>query len=245
MTSGLGEEDIKDKEILQRIEYSRQNVLNHQIYRRTIMQSSIQEITRLKLRLDGIERQNKNLKRLLVVCTLLLAPLFLMGAKPGANDAQFGQITATGISIRDASGMELLAIGSDKEQGSGISIFNLEGQRVITLGIPVDGKGSGIMVSDAEGRPRLGLGMDEGIPGIALVDEKGAKILAMGGGEEGYGILINDKEEVQRIGLGYKNGDAGIMLYDEKGQYVRGMFRQKDGLNYFSYIDAEGNEVFE
>ena len=159
--------------------------------------------------------------------------------------AEFGQITATGITIRDASGMELVAIGSDKEKGSGISIFNHAGKPVITLGVPVDGIGSGMMVSDAEGRPRIGLGMDEGIPGIALVDEKGAKILAMGGGGEGYGILINDKEEVQRIGLGYKDGDAGIMLYDEKGQYVRGMFRQKDGLNYFSYIDADGKEIFE
>jgi hypothetical protein len=209
------------------------------------MQSSVQEIAKLQTRLDRIERQNSRMKRLMVVLTLLLVPLFLLGAKHGANDAQFGQITATGITIRDASGMELVAIGSDKEQGSGISIFNKAGKRAITLGIPVDGEGSGIMVADAEGRPRIGLGMDEGIPGIALVDEKGAKILAMGGGGEGYGILINDKKEVQRIGLGYRDGDAGIMLYDDKGQYIRGMFRQKDGLNYFSYIDADGKEVFE
>ena len=209
------------------------------------MQSSVQEIATLQTRLDKIERQNNRMKQLMVVLTLLLVPLFLLGAKHGANDAQFGQITATGITIRDASGMELVAIGSDKERGSGISIFNTAGKPAITLGIPADGKGSGIMVSDTEGRPRIGLGMDEGIPGIALVDEKGAKILAMGGGGEGYGILINDKEEVQRVGLGYKDGDAGIMLYDEKGQYVRGMFRQKDGLNYFSYIDADGKEVFE
>lgn len=209
------------------------------------MRSSLQEIAKLKTRLDSIERQNNRLKQVMVILTLLLVPLFLLGAKHGANDAQFGQISATGITIRDASGMELIAIGSDKEQGIGISIFNKAGKRAIALGIPADGQGSGIMVADAEGRPRVGLGMDEGIPGIALVDEKGAKILAMGGGGEGYGILINDKEEVQRIGLGYKNGDAGIMLYDEKGQYVRGMFRQKDGLNYFSYIDAEGKEVFE
>ena len=209
------------------------------------MQSSVQEIAKLQTRLDRIERQNSRMKRLMVVLTLLLVPLFLLGAKHGSNDAQFGQITATGITIRDASGMELVAIGSDKEQGSGISIFNKAGKRAITLGIPVDGEGSGIMVADAEGRPRIGLGMDEGIPGIALVDEKGAKILAMGGGGEGYGILINDKKEVQRIGLGYRDGDAGIMLYDDKGQYIRGMFRQKDGLNYFSYIDADGKEVFE
>ena len=209
------------------------------------MQSSVQEIAQLQTRLDRIERQNNRMKRLLVVLTILLVPLFLLGAKHGANDAQFGQITASGITIRDASGMEIIAIGSDKEQGNGISIFNKTGKSAITLGIPADGEGSGIMVADAEGRPRIGLGMDEGIPGIALVDEKGAKILAMGGGGEGYGILINDKEEVQRIGLGYKDGDAGIMLYDDKGQYIRGMFRQKDGLNYFSYIDADGKEVFE
>lgn len=209
------------------------------------MQNSIQEITKLQVRLDGIEKQNIRLKRLLVVFTLLLAPLLLLGAKHAVNDAEFGQITATGITIIDSTGKKLVDIGSDKERGSGIVLFNKAGQRVITLGVPADQNGSGIMVSDAEGRPRVGLGMDEGIPGIALVDENGAKILAMGGGGEGYGILINDKEEVQRIGLGYKDGDAGIMLYDEKGQYVRGMFRQKDGLNYFSYIDADGKEIFE
>ncbi len=127
------------------------------------MQSSVQEIAKLQRRLDGIERQNNHLKRLLVLLTLLLVPLFMLGAKQGAHDAQFGQITATGITIRDASGMELVAIGSDKEKGSGISIFNHAGKPVITLGVPVDGIGSGIMVSDAEGRPRIGLGMDEGI----------------------------------------------------------------------------------
>ena len=160
------------------------------------MRSSIQDISLLQARLDGIERQNNRLKRLLVVLTFLLVPLLLLGAKHGANDAQFGQITATGITIRDASGNELVAIGYDKEQGSGISIFNKAGKRAISLGIPADGEGSGIMVADAEGRPRVGLGMDEGIPGIALVDEKGAKILAMGGGGEGYGILINDKTRI-------------------------------------------------
>ncbi|MGW8195483.1 MAG: hypothetical protein ACWGOX_14590 [Desulforhopalus sp.] len=210
------------------------------------MQSSVQEIAKLQIRLDGIERQNVQMKRLLVVMTILLVPLFLLGAKHGANDAQFGQITATGITIRDASGTELVAIGADKEQGIGMSIYNSAGRRVITMGVPADGKGSGIAVYDSEGTPRVGLGMDKGIPGIALVDEKGAKILAMGGTvEKGYGIIINDKEEVQRIGLGYKEGNAGIMLYDDKGEYVRGLIRQEDGLNYASYIDKDGKEVFE
>ena len=96
------------------------------------MQSSIQEIAKLQLRLDVMERQNKQLKKVFVILTLLLVPLFLLGAKHGAQDAEFGQITATGITIRDASGMELVAIGSDKEKGSGISIFNHAGKPVIT-----------------------------------------------------------------------------------------------------------------
>ena len=95
------------------------------------MQSSVPEIAKLHMRLDGIERQNKRLKQVFVILTLLLVPLFLLGAKHGAQDAEFGQITATGITIRDASGMELVAIGSDKEKGSGISIFNHEGSTTI------------------------------------------------------------------------------------------------------------------
>jgi len=69
------------------------------------MQSSIQEIAKLQIRLDVMERQNNRLKKVFVILTLLLVPLFLLGAKHGANDAEFGQITATGITIRDASGM--------------------------------------------------------------------------------------------------------------------------------------------
>ena len=210
------------------------------------MQSLIQEKSTLEMRLDNIEKQNKRLKSFMVMFSLLLVPLFLLGAKQGLQDAQFGQISAQGLTIRDGSGNQLITIGANKEEGIGIAIYNQPGQRVLTLGVPADGEGNGIMVSDAEGRPRIGLGMDEGLPGIALLDKNSSKILAMGGDDtNGYGLLISDSKEVQRIGLGYKNGDAGIMLYDEKGQYIRGMFRQKDGLNYFSYIGADGKEVFE
>jgi len=169
-----------------------------------------------------------------------------LGAKQGVQDVQFGQISAEGLTIRDGSGKQLIIIGANKEDGIGIGIYNQAGKRVLTFGVPADGKGNGIMVSDAEGRPRIGLGMDKGLPGIALVDEKGSKILAMGGSEkEGYGLLISDNKEVKRIGLGFRDGNAGIMLYDEKGQYVRGLVRQQDGLHYFSYFDKDGKEVFE
>lgn len=210
------------------------------------MQSLFQEKSALQVRLDRIEKQNKQLKSFMVVLTLLLLPLFLLGAKQGMQDAQFGQISAAGLTIRDGSGKQLITIGANKEEGIGIAIYNQTGKRVLTLGVPADGKGNGIMVSDAEGNPRIGLGMDKGLPGIALVDEKGSKILAMGGSsKDGYGLLISDDKEVQRIGLGFRDGNAGIMLYDEKGQYLRGLVRQQDGLHYSSYFNKDGEEVFE
>ncbi|MEA2116745.1 MAG: hypothetical protein U9P36_15385 [Thermodesulfobacteriota bacterium] len=210
------------------------------------MQSLVQEKSTIQERLDRIEKQNKRLKRYVVMFSLLFVPLFLMGAKQGLQDAEFGQISAQGLTIRDGSGKQLINIGTNREGGIGIAIYNQTGQRVLTLGVPADGKGNGIMVSDAEGKPRIGMGMDKGQPGIALVGENGSKLLAMGGSvKDGYGMLISDSKEVQRIGLGFRDGTAGIMLYDEKGQYIRGINRQQDGFHYTSHVDKEGNEVFD
>jgi len=210
------------------------------------MKTSFEERTGLDKRLANIERENRRLKFGLLTMLLLLAPLLLLGAKHGLPNGQFGEITAQKITILGESGNTLVRIGSEKDEGIGMSIYSDAGQRLLTFGITADGKGSGIMVSDAEGRARIGLGMDQGIPGIALLEENGAKIIAMGGNsKKGYGILVNDGEEKQRIGLGYNGGNAGIMLYDDEGRYVRGLIRQEDGSNYASYIDKEGTEVFE
>lgn len=210
------------------------------------MRTSVEERAGLDKRLAAIERENRRLKFGLLSMLLLLAPLLLLGAKHGLQDGQFGEITAQKITIVDESGTALVRIGSEKDEGIGMSIHSEAGQRLMTFGISADGQGSGIMVSDAEGRARIGLGMDQGVPGIALLDKDGAKIIAMGGTrDKGYGILVNDGEEKQRIGLGYNGGNAGIMLYDDEGRYVRGLIRQDDGSHYASYIDKEGTEVFE
>jgi hypothetical protein len=99
------------------------------------------------------------------------------------------------------------------------------------------------MVLDGQGRPRIGLGMDEGVPSVALVNDKGKKFLAMGGDERGYGFVIMDENEVERAGLGLKEGTTGIVLYDDKGQYVRGMIREANGTHYSSFVDTNGRET--
>jgi hypothetical protein len=201
------------------------------------MKSLPKEKATLHERMERIEKQNRRLKRYMVVVVLSLVAFGVMGAKSGPQDGHFRQITAEGISIVDGAGQELMLIGFAKDEGTGIKILNKAGKRVLSIGIAADEGGSGILVADKEGMPRIGLGMDEGLPSIAVVNEKGKKIMAMGGGESGYGLVVMDENEVERAGLGFKNGHTGILIYDDKGQYVRGMIRQESGVHYSSYVD--------
>jgi hypothetical protein len=207
------------------------------------MKSLPREKATLLERIERIEKQNRRLKSFLVVMVLSLLAFAVMGAKEGPRDGHFGQIIAKEIIIVDDAGQELIVIGFRKEAGTGIRILNKAGKRVLGIGITADEGGSGILVADKEGRPRIGLGMDEGLPSLAMVNENGKKIMAMGGNELGYGLVVMDENEVERAGLGIKEGDTGIMIYDDNGQYVRGMIRQKNGVHYFSYVNENGKEI--
>lgn len=207
------------------------------------MKSLPREKATLQERMERIEKQNRCLKSCMVVLVLSLLALAVMGAKAGPRDGHFRQIIAEGISIVNGAGQELILIGFRKEAGTGIRILNKAGKSVLGIGITADEGGSGIMVADKEGRPRIGLGMDEGVPSVALTDENGKKILALGGDEKGYGFVIMGENEVERVGLGFKEGNTGVAIYDDNGQYVRGMIRQKNGTHYSSYVDENGKEI--
>ena len=206
------------------------------------MKSLPKEKATLLERIEIIEKQNRRLKRYMVVLVLSLLALAVMGAKAGTHDGHFRQIIAEGISIVDGAGQELILIGSGKE-ATGIRILNKAGKRAVGIGITADEGGSGILVADKEGRPRIGLGMDEGLPSVAVVDEKGKTIMAIGGNETGYGLVIMDENEVERAGVGFKDGHTGVVIYDDNGQFVRGMIRQKNGVHYSFYVDENGKEV--
>jgi hypothetical protein len=207
------------------------------------MRSLPREEATLQERMERIEKQNRRLKSFMVVLVLPLLALAVMGAKAGTQDGHFRQIIAEGLTIVDGAGQELMRIGFSKDEGTGMKILNKAGKEVLGIGITADEAGSGILVADKEGRPRIGLGMDEGLPSLVVVDEKGKKIMAMGGDERGYGLVIMDQNEVERAGLGLKEGNAGFAIYDDKGQYVRGMIRQRNGTHYASYVDENGKEI--
>jgi hypothetical protein len=206
------------------------------------MESLPREKATLHERIEGIEKQNRRLKSYMAFLILSFLALAVMGAKAGPSDGHFRQVIAERISIVDGAGKEVILIGSS-EEGTGIRVLNKAGKRVLGIGIAADEEGSGILVADKEGRPRIGLGMDKDLPSVAMVDENGKKILAMGGDEKGYGFVVMDENEVERVGLGFNKGNTGVMIYDDNGKYVRGMIRQKNGIHYSSYLDENGKEI--
>ena len=208
------------------------------------MKSTLPEFTQLRERMEKIELQNKRLKRAMFLLAGSLVLLMVMGAKVGMKDGHFRNITAGTITIIDTSGKELMTIGSHKDMGTGIRIYNKEGKRILGLGLTADEKGSGMLVADNDGTPRLGFGMDQGIPSIAMTNEENKKVLAFGGGKDGYGLVVMDGNEVERAGIGFKNGNSGIVLFNAEGEYVRGMVQRADGSHFSSYADGKGNEVF-
>jgi len=209
------------------------------------MKSLHREKATLSERMNRLEKQNRRLKTCMALLSISFLALVLMGAKAGLHDGHFRQIIAEGISIVDDTGREIILIGSKKEEGTGMRILNKAGKRVVGIGITADEGGNGILVADKEGRPRIGMGMDEGVPSLAMTNENEKKILAMGGNMMGYGFVVMDENEVERAGMGFKEGNVGVVIYDDKGQYVRGMIRQKNGTHYTSYMDENGKEIIE
>ena len=208
------------------------------------MKSTLPEFTVLRERMEKIEQQNKRLKRGMVALAGSLLVLMIMGAKIGMKDGHFRNITASRISILDISGKEIMTIGKDEDKGTGIRIYNTSGKRIIGLGLTADEHGSGMLVADNDGTPRFGLGMDKGVPSIAIVNETGKKVIGLGGNNKGYGLVIMDGNEIERAGIGFKDGNSGVALFNAEGEYIRGMVQRADGSHFSSYADGLGHEIF-
>lgn len=197
----------------------------------------------LHTRIDRLEKQNRRLQSAMAVLIITILTLLVMGAKTAWNDGLFREIKAREITIIDAKGKKIIGLGTDDTLGTGLSVYNSQGVKMLSLGVTADERGSGIMVADRKGRARLGLGMDRGVPSLAMADENGKKLIALGGNNDGYGLVIMDGNEVERAGVGYKEGNTGIAIYDKQGQSVRGMILEENGRHYLFQVDENGNEM--
>lgn len=191
----------------------------------------------LHARIERLEKHNKRLQNTLILVVIGLLATLVMGAKTGWNDGLFREITAKKITIVDSKGNQLMRIGTDEKLGTGLRVFNEKGVRLLSLGVTADESGSGILVADRQGRARLGLGMDEGVPSLAVANESGKKLIALGGDNTGYGLVIMDDNEVERAGIGFKEGHTGVAIYDDQGQSVRGMVLEANGKHYLFPAD--------
>jgi hypothetical protein len=117
-------------------------------------------------------------------------------------------------------------------------------KKVLDMGIAGDEGGSGILVADKEGRPRIGLGLDEGIPSVVMVDENGNV-------DVGYLISgLNTDLELGAKGLGVKVDAEEALGMDTTTSVFKfkGFWRFTDNLKHklgfeYSAYRRDGNRT--
>jgi len=145
---------------------------------------------------------------------------------PAAQAAGAPVITAQAVRIVDAEGRERILLGvgpdgpgivlKDAEDHPGIALsstggeepywllafMDKEGQDRFACGVRLDGKASGMNLTDAKGVMRVALGASEEGSGLALRNGDGAEVLGFGADPQGGGDFVLkhpfDEHEVWR-----------------------------------------------
>ena len=105
------------------------------------------------------------------------------------------------------------------EDGSGaaLAFFDQDGNNRVKIGYHPDA-GPGVSVDRADGSLAITLlVLDDGNPGVTLVDKIGRQTLSLGFGDEGPALLLS-RDDTVRIGLALSGRGPSINLMDTSGQ---------------------------
>jgi hypothetical protein len=151
---------------------------------------------------------------------------------------------------------EAVAQAQETETGKVIEVravrlVDADGQERGVLGVQPEGVA--LVLKDAEGRPRVGLGLTSVlVPAaepywvVAFIDAEGVDRLSWGARDDGVacGGHVTDADGVLRIGLGADPGGVGITLNDESGQERLGVGLSPGGGGDFVAKDQDGNDLW-
>ena len=83
-----------------------------------------------------------------------------------------------------------------------------------------DVKGTFLEIFDDNKKPRVGIGISDGIPKIFLFDENGRTVLGAFVTSGDAAIGMKDKYERVRIGIGLNEGEPRILVNDARGSVL-------------------------
>jgi hypothetical protein len=142
-------------------------------------------------RLEHLERQNRGLKRALVLGFVLLGCFALMGASKKGRSVQAtefllkdneGQTRASlrmgsagpGLAFYDANGKAVRALLGVLPAGPALGLYDPDGKNRISLGISA--KGANLTFNDSDEKLRSELGMLEEGPNLLFLDHDGKTV---------------------------------------------------------------------
>lgn len=171
-------------------------------------------------RMDGIESQNRSLRKEIRVlrlavglCVALVGAAVLMGATtPSPTVTQ-----AERYLVVDEKGVPRAAFGMLAPDAPGLVLLDKNGKQRVAL--TIEKRGPGLFVFDNNGKQRAMLDVSENKPHLTLFDE----------------------EQRQSVALGVKI----VSVYDENGKARAGLFLDGEGTSRLQLVDADGNVTWQ
>jgi len=164
---------------------------------------SSDELAILRKRLDRLEQSDRRLRRfgLLAFCGVGL--VFLMGQAGRGNIPEV--LEAQRFVVKDASGRNLAALGTDRDGAPLLVLTNLDGGLGATLEVTAARRPT-LTLYDRAGHSRAIMSVDlEGSPGLSLTDKTGTPRVGLAVATQGSGglVLYGDKNTARAsLGLG-------------------------------------------
>jgi hypothetical protein len=177
------------------------------------------QIQNLVERLARIERQNRRMKRGLVMLALVCGSILFVGYTSleeqlqGVKNLHVTQLDVNQIAVRDASG-QLRAWFGIADNETKILFYDENGRQRAGLGLTSKYEPA-LGIFDGNNNTRIVLGMVEGWPGLVMRDPQGQKRVALHSREDWATLTFFDRREKKRASIGAAKEAASVELLDE------------------------------
>ena len=193
------------------------------------MISSKDELELLKRRIDCLERGNRRLRRFGLFAFLGVGLLFVMGQTSPSVVPDV--IEARRFVVKDASGRNLAALGTDRDGAPLLVLTNVDGGLGATLEVTA-ARRPALTLYDRAGNSRAIMSVDsEGSPGLSLHDKTGTPRVGLAVATQGSGglVLYGDKNTA-RASLGLGTSWSPYLVFMDDGGNIRTALGHADAL---------------
>ncbi|MCJ7503363.1 MAG: hypothetical protein MUP80_09950 [Acidobacteriia bacterium] len=202
------------------------------------MQHETPEFSAVLARLDKLEKQNRRLKRLALLCLLIAGSGFLLAQVPrkalsaaptqAVQAATYDTLVVHRLELRDKAG-KLRGLWTVEAEAPFLELYDTAGKPRARLGVVL--KFPAVMLYDAAGKLRAGLQVDDSGPGLHLYDAALNTRARLGVDDDGPSLWLQDAQQFQAVvgvtgletigtGESHKTSAAAVTLFGKDGKVI-------------------------